>query len=537
MAFCKCCGYQMADDAKFCLRCGTKKVTQQPPQNEERKTVYDGEIHKCPNCGDILDAYEAVCSACGYEQRGTQATGAVQELAFKLQQIESERTNRRNNNGFGFAQNAEIDLQKINLIRSFVIPNTKEDILEFAVLAASNVDTGAYDLYSSVFSAANARRRETSEAWLAKLKQAHQKAKLVFGNDPRITEIQSLYDTTHKAIRRAKGRVWKILGNILGAFIALFILIGIIVISSVENDQKEENARLEAIEVQVQEALQTEDYTLALMHAGRLYYGENDEKYIRDWQIKREFWIGRVIEEAAEDGIILEPPTEPVTEIPEENTSKSEPKKETTEKNDSKNEGTAKSSKDDMNAQTASVSVGNASVQIAVREYCEKQYWGYKSVFVIENLSDFNFDLSANVKFYDKSGKLVGAKSDSVYYFEHGTKTVMQFSVDEAYEWIEYEFSAKEQASYDCIVSSLTYESVPAKNKEILSVTNTGSVPAQSVWGYALFFKDGELVGTDMAYFADDDWELKPGKTITEELTIYDKKYDSVEFYFTGHAA
>lgn len=312
MAFCSNCGHQLTENAKFCFNCGTKVNIEEPSQDEVRKVAYDGEIHKCPNCGDILDAYESVCKACGYEQRGSKATSSVHELAVRLQKIEEARLTSNNNSRFGFGQSSEIDQQKINLIRSFVIPNTKEDILEFAVLVASNVDASAYDdSYGILSTLQNGRRKAVSDAWLAKLKQAYQKAKLVFDGDPRISEIESLYENTNKAIKRVKGRVWKILGITLGAFLALFILVGIIAISSTENDQKAENARLEAVEIQVQEALQVEDYTLALMHADRLYYGENEEKYIRDWRIKREYWINRVIEEAAKDGIILEPPVDP----------------------------------------------------------------------------------------------------------------------------------------------------------------------------------------------------------------------------------
>jgi len=309
MAFCTNCGHQLADGAKFCFECGAKVNIQELSQDESRKVAYDGEIHKCPNCGDILDAYESVCKACGYEQRGSKATSSVQELAIKLQEIEENRVTSKKHSAFGFGQNTEIDQQKINLIRSFVIPNTKEDILEFAVLAASNVDTNAYDdSYSSVFSPRNAHRREVSEAWLAKLKQAYQKAKLVFAGDPRITEIQSLYDSTHKAIKRAKGRVWKILGIAFGSIIAVFVLIIVIALTSVANDEKNEIARLESIEIQVQEALEADDYALALMHADRLYYGETDEKHIRDWKIKRNYWIDKIIDEAAKKGIVLEKP-------------------------------------------------------------------------------------------------------------------------------------------------------------------------------------------------------------------------------------
>lgn len=134
----------------------------------------------------------------------------------KLQQIESGRTSKSNNLfGWGFAskQPDDIDEQKINLIKSFAIPNTKEDILEFAVLAASNVDRNAYDeSYGYLSQRMNARRRDVSNAWMSKLEQAYQKAKIVLAGDPRLNEIQALYDSTHKSVNKVKWRMWKLIG-------------------------------------------------------------------------------------------------------------------------------------------------------------------------------------------------------------------------------------------------------------------------------------------------------------------------------------
>ena len=56
MIFCTNCGKQLEDDAKFCSGCG-KSVGQSTSAEGKRKVEYKGTIHKCPNCGEILDAF------------------------------------------------------------------------------------------------------------------------------------------------------------------------------------------------------------------------------------------------------------------------------------------------------------------------------------------------------------------------------------------------------------------------------------------------------------------------------------------------
>ena len=50
MAFCSYCGKELSAGAKFCFECG-KPVEMQ--EETARKTVYSGEIHKCPRCGEV----------------------------------------------------------------------------------------------------------------------------------------------------------------------------------------------------------------------------------------------------------------------------------------------------------------------------------------------------------------------------------------------------------------------------------------------------------------------------------------------------
>lgn len=202
MAFCTNCGNQISDSMKFCSECGTPVVHRNSAEDSHRKTVYDGELHKCPNCGDTIDAYETVCEACGFEIRGRKTTSVVHELAVKL-----EYTN--------FTQ------KKDELIRTFYIPNTKEDIHEFFILALSNIKIGGMNI----------------DAWMVKLEQAYQKAELAFNDTEEFERLKQLYQKaqsmhrTNKTVEIIKaighcftsGYTWAILLAIIGG---LFCFIG-----------------------------------------------------------------------------------------------------------------------------------------------------------------------------------------------------------------------------------------------------------------------------------------------------------------------
>jgi len=199
MAFCINCGHELADGAKFCAGCGKAVTASKNSIKEQRKTIYDGELHKCPNCGECLNSFVIACPTCGYELRGVKVTSAVNELAQKLEKTESSE-------------------QKIDLICNFYIPNTKEDIYEFFILATSNVSTDAYG----------------REAWSIKLEQAYQKAKLSFGNAPEFQYLTQLYTKTKKQqkiqfftsfIKRSKFLHCLLLG-ILGAILMIIGFFG-----------------------------------------------------------------------------------------------------------------------------------------------------------------------------------------------------------------------------------------------------------------------------------------------------------------------
>lgn len=225
MAFCMNCGQRLPEGAKFCSNCGAA-TGEAKSETAQRKIVYDGEVHKCPNCGEIVDSFVLNCPSCGHEFRSSASTSLVQELASKLEAMEQQQEPRkrrtikdellRTNNL------SKTDEQKISLIRSFVIPNTKEDILEFIILASSNINVELYG--ESNLTPENEVLKAVSDAWIAKFEQAYRKAQFSFSETPTFTQIKEVYINKTNEINKQKKKKTLVPLLALGGLLALSLL-------------------------------------------------------------------------------------------------------------------------------------------------------------------------------------------------------------------------------------------------------------------------------------------------------------------------
>jgi hypothetical protein len=168
-----------------------------------------GDIKKCPACGGAVKSFNAKCSECGHEFRNVEVNTSIKFFSEKLHLIDATVREEYFKNGLDktiipkgplnsetFFQKTpaviefEIETssieQKINLINSFPIPNTKEEILEFLVMCVplASVKLGFWDKMQQ-------NKSKLKKAWLAKAEELIMRARFSMKDDKKtLDEIE-----------------------------------------------------------------------------------------------------------------------------------------------------------------------------------------------------------------------------------------------------------------------------------------------------------------------------------------------------------
>lgn len=171
-----------------------------------------------------------------------------------------------------------------------------------------------------------------------------------------------------------------------------------------------------------------------------------------------------------------------------------------------------------------------------VKEYTYKSgFWYTYHFVVVKNVGNVSLELKTDTLAYGKDGSIVSVDSGKVDIVDPGCTTIYVEAFETQDEIAKYETTTEVDRPffYKHGTADLSYEISDIKNGKIIQVTNNGTEPIEFVKGYLLYFNNGDIVGWEDKYFTDDDHEIKPGKTITNQYTTYDD-FDSVEFYLTG---
>lgn len=274
MAFCTSCGSKL-NGTKFCPECGapTAAGAAVAPQ---RKQEYSGKIIKCPNCGEILESFKPTCPSCGFELRSVEASDSVSELARKLEALENTHETR---SIIGKSFNAiRINEQRVNLIKNFPIPNAKEDIIDFIILAGTNINSNTPDT-------------GMSDAWKSKCEQAYHKAKLLLRNSTDFSEVKAIYDEIMNKNKKGKRKQARTLIFGFGGLFGIVLLCFIPLMFGGKGTQK----KLEMLVDEVQICIANEDYVTARIKASQIVDDSNwSSESEKKWDSVRESLLASI---------------------------------------------------------------------------------------------------------------------------------------------------------------------------------------------------------------------------------------------------
>lgn len=230
-----------------------------PEQSAAPKSNKFGDIRKCPQCGAVVDAYTAICTECGYAFNNVTNNSEIKLLAQRLEDLEENReepvTETQEKKKLGFwgvvgwiyffwilipikvvksiigmiskSSNPKLwtktDKKMEGVIMNYAVPNTKSELIEFAVLCQSHIksvrffkwltDEGAYNL-------------KWNTVWQSKLTQINTKAQLALKSDQvGLKTINDLYVQAEESTKRNRNSMLILLGITLAILIAIIVII------------------------------------------------------------------------------------------------------------------------------------------------------------------------------------------------------------------------------------------------------------------------------------------------------------------------
>lgn len=138
-----------------------------------------GNVLKCPSCGAPYQPGTGACPECGHVFQNVAANSSAQRLADGIQAIHEKYTAARLSGQYKrekgeYPEETEIE----HYIENFVIPSSKDDLIEFITRTYALKDSGSdYDA-----------------EYETKFKEALAKAKVMFPNDPQMANVIQEFD-------------------------------------------------------------------------------------------------------------------------------------------------------------------------------------------------------------------------------------------------------------------------------------------------------------------------------------------------------
>ena len=231
---CEYCNKNISKEALFCPHCGKEQIK----FSKKLKTNKQESGYTCPHCGGDFKVFSCLCPHCGKEQIGQIRSKSILQFTQELQRLDDKKSKSGVAAFINSKKIKNLEEQKLNYIRTYVVPNSKEDVLEFMVLASSNFNPymmmakncNEVDLKEKEFQ----KQKLISNAWHAKMEQVYQKAQAAFGQDEDFIVIKQIFEEKENIINRLREKQKReeknrklIFGGVAVAWVVAFVMLAI----------------------------------------------------------------------------------------------------------------------------------------------------------------------------------------------------------------------------------------------------------------------------------------------------------------------
>lgn len=191
----------------------------------------------------------------------------------------------------------------------------------------------------------------------------------------------------------------------------------------------------------------------------------------------------------------------------------------------------------DASSESNSANTGDYAAQLDKEEYTYDDGYGSTYHFIVlKNNSDQTLTIATNSVAYNGSGDKIGADSGHLDALGPQSEQLVIESFDNVSDVDHFDttISASKAKWYEDATANIEVEADVLGDKVIITCTNNGDEPAQSVEGRVIFLKDGECVGFSTNYFMNEDGKLKPGESLTKQFDYYNGTFDDAKYYIAG---
>lgn len=173
--------------------------------------------------------------------------------------------------------------------------------------------------------------------------------------------------------------------------------------------------------------------------------------------------------------------------------------------------------------------------ELVISDYTYESYGTTHHIFELTNNSQATLEVRINETAKDSSGNIIGAGSTEERDIPAGCTVFINNYLNDVKGACSFDTSI--QTAIDeygvPVAQNISYEVTNLGDKVLVKATNNGSVSAEFPKAEAMFFHGDKVVAYRTQFLCDNDYELKPGASMTEQISAYED-YTSVKVHMTA---